>query len=224
MALLRLEGDAPVSPWEPVDLPHSPFISDLDGREHWLGLCRYRRQLEVDARWAGQRCFLQFGAAMQRRGGGSTAGRSFITRADIFRSKSMCRRFSLTLRASTPSSSNWTTVGIPTSRRARNWMSSTPAGMADCTATHGCGLPDLAHHGSRGSSGGDGRRRLRPTLEASQAQAVVRVRTHVRNAGPERRKFQLEIRLHDAEGREVAGRWSPRSILRPARAAILNAT
>lgn len=57
-------GGLPVGPWRPVDLPHSPFVADLDGREHWFGLCEYRRAITVGPLAPGARCALHVGAAM----------------------------------------------------------------------------------------------------------------------------------------------------------------
>lgn len=51
--------------WTPVELPHSAFEPDLDGREHWFGECEYQRQLEPLPDLAGGRCVLWLGAAMQ---------------------------------------------------------------------------------------------------------------------------------------------------------------
>ncbi len=50
--------------WSRVDLPHSPFVADLDGREHWFGLCEYRRQLQVPHATEHERQVLHIGAAM----------------------------------------------------------------------------------------------------------------------------------------------------------------
>ncbi len=50
--------------WETVYLPHSPFVSDLDGQEHWHGICEYKRILKVDTPESGCRYKLYFGAAM----------------------------------------------------------------------------------------------------------------------------------------------------------------
>jgi beta-galactosidase len=32
--------------WSEVDLPHSPFVADLDGRRHWFGQCEYQRTIQ----------------------------------------------------------------------------------------------------------------------------------------------------------------------------------
>jgi beta-galactosidase len=54
-----------VAAWTEVSLPHSPFVADLDGRDHWFGECEYRRRIEVPAPTPpGARCVLFIGAAM----------------------------------------------------------------------------------------------------------------------------------------------------------------
>jgi beta-galactosidase len=55
---------ATATPWVPVDLPHSPFVADLDGREHWFGECEYQCDLQVPPPSDGARYLLEVGAAM----------------------------------------------------------------------------------------------------------------------------------------------------------------
>src|ERR1700712_6099377 len=50
--------------WTPVDLPHSPFVADLDGRKHWFGECEYQRTIERPATSGAGHCVLYLGAAM----------------------------------------------------------------------------------------------------------------------------------------------------------------
>src|SRR5690606_35838349 len=57
----RLDDD---NEWSRVELPHTPFVSDLDGNEHWLGVCQYRRKLRIDSPRTEGRIALYFGAAM----------------------------------------------------------------------------------------------------------------------------------------------------------------
>ncbi len=54
------DGDA----WAVVDLPHSPFVADLDGRDHWFGECEYQRTIARPADAPDGRCALHVGAAM----------------------------------------------------------------------------------------------------------------------------------------------------------------
>lgn len=63
-AFRRLGGPAGPEAWTLVDLPHSPFIADLDGRDHWFGECEYRRTLPPLALPPGASCALFVGAAM----------------------------------------------------------------------------------------------------------------------------------------------------------------
>lgn len=50
--------------WMPVDLPHSPFVADLDGQDHWFGECEYELLLEVPTGGPVGRWTLYVGAAM----------------------------------------------------------------------------------------------------------------------------------------------------------------
>lgn len=50
--------------WSQVDLPHCPFVADLNGQGHWLGQCEYRRPLRITKLVPGVRYVLAFGAAM----------------------------------------------------------------------------------------------------------------------------------------------------------------
>lgn len=55
----------PAAPaWREVDLPHTPFVPDLDGRDHWFGLCEYRRTIQRPAAAPAGKCMLYCGAAM----------------------------------------------------------------------------------------------------------------------------------------------------------------
>ncbi len=60
----RVSPAGSVSDWEPMRLPHTPFAPDLDGRDHWLGECEYRRTLRAAPVSAGARQVLFVGAAM----------------------------------------------------------------------------------------------------------------------------------------------------------------
>ncbi|ACB75334.1 glycoside hydrolase family 2 TIM barrel-domain containing protein [Opitutus terrae] len=59
----RLESPVATA-WTEVRLPHSPFLADLNGHGHWLGVCEYRRTLQVEHPVAGARYVLDVGAAM----------------------------------------------------------------------------------------------------------------------------------------------------------------
>lgn len=56
-------GDA--SPWQPVELPHSPFTAEPHGRDPWQGICAYRRQLWIRDPRPGERFLLRFHGAMR---------------------------------------------------------------------------------------------------------------------------------------------------------------
>ena len=50
--------------WTDVELPHTPFVADLDGRELWFGECEYRRTLQLPPLENDGRHVLFVGAAM----------------------------------------------------------------------------------------------------------------------------------------------------------------
>ncbi len=56
--------DSKPAAWTEVELPHSPFVADLDGREHWFGLCDYECTVQWPADAPTGRCALFVGAAM----------------------------------------------------------------------------------------------------------------------------------------------------------------
>ncbi|HEY4300102.1 MAG TPA: glycoside hydrolase family 2 TIM barrel-domain containing protein [Candidatus Didemnitutus sp.] len=55
---------APAESWSTVDLPHCPFVADLDGRSHWFGECEYQRTVTLPAETPAGRIALGVGAAM----------------------------------------------------------------------------------------------------------------------------------------------------------------
>jgi beta-galactosidase len=60
----RVSSGESAPAWERVELPHTPFAPDLDGRNHWLGECEYRREVRALPAAAGARQVLFVGAAM----------------------------------------------------------------------------------------------------------------------------------------------------------------
>jgi beta-galactosidase len=60
----QLPAAGPESDWSVVDLPHTPFVADLDGRDHWFGECEYRRAIQKPANAPDGTCALYIGAAM----------------------------------------------------------------------------------------------------------------------------------------------------------------
>ncbi len=204
--LFRREGeDRAAAQWETVDLPHSPFISDLDGQEHWLGLCRYRRMLDLGAPLPGRRYFLQFGAAMQ-------AARIFLDGGEVFRHEGGYLPFEIDVTEHIFVAHGHCALELELDNR---WNPDIPPGkkLDELDSCWYGGLyrdarvriaPELHITDPVGAAVETGGGVFVRTLEASPEQAVVRVRTHVRNAGTERRRFQLQVAIGDAEGREVA--------------------
>src|SRR5688500_6117549 len=60
----QLPADGTSGLWSVVDLPHSPVVADLDGREHWFGECEYQRTIARPAGAPSGPCTLYIGAAM----------------------------------------------------------------------------------------------------------------------------------------------------------------
>jgi beta-galactosidase len=60
----RLGNPTSEEAWTQVDLPHSAVLVDLDGRNHWQGECEYRRTLRLEQLFRGARYVLHVGAAM----------------------------------------------------------------------------------------------------------------------------------------------------------------
>lgn len=60
----RLSPSGPAEAAAEVDLPHSAVEVDLDGHGHWFGLCEYRRTVQVALPAPGSRVALHVGAAM----------------------------------------------------------------------------------------------------------------------------------------------------------------
>lgn len=50
--------------WSVVDLPHSPFVAELDGQNHWFGECEYQRTIARPPDAPAGPCMLYVGAAM----------------------------------------------------------------------------------------------------------------------------------------------------------------
>ncbi len=60
----RCDAAADADAWTQVGLPHSPFVADLDGRDHWFGECEYEHEIQIPPSGAGARAILHIGAAM----------------------------------------------------------------------------------------------------------------------------------------------------------------
>jgi beta-galactosidase len=191
--------------WETVDLPHSPFISDLDGQEHWLGVCRYRRQIDPGAPLAGCRCFLQFGAAMQ-------AARLFVDGREIFYHEGGYLPFEVDVTEHLAAARGPCTIELQLDNR---WDPDIPPGkkLDELDSCWYGGLyrdarlriaPELHITDAVGAAVATGGGVFVRTMQASEERAVVRVRTHVRNAGPVPRRFELVVSLAGADHSEVA--------------------
>lgn len=50
--------------WEPVSLPHTPFIEPLVVLQQWQGICYYRKHFRIDRKDIGKQIWIEFEGAM----------------------------------------------------------------------------------------------------------------------------------------------------------------
>ncbi len=204
----RLDAhDAGVA-WARVSLPHSPFVADLDGREHWFGLCEYRRTVRQVLLQPGERCVLFVGAAMHtatvlvdgrsvaRHEGGYLPFTADLT--DALRDgcdHELVLRLDNQEAADVPPGKPYTELdfcwfgGLYRSVELRRYPALHITDAVDAGEVAGGGV-------------------FLRTLEASPERALVRARTHLRNSGPVPQRFCLRTELKHA-GRIVATVTSP---------------
>jgi len=63
-AFRRLDASSPDPVWTQVDLPHSPKLVDLNGRDAWFGECEYQKTIALPTALPQGRRALYIGAAM----------------------------------------------------------------------------------------------------------------------------------------------------------------
>ena len=186
-----------------VDLPHSPFIADLDGREHWFGECEYERELAPPILAAGERCVLWIGAAMQ-------VARIFIDQQELDRHEGGYLPFEVDLTDSLRGCSpvrlrirvdNRHNADIPPGKPYDDLDFCWYGGLYRSvelrikTAVH---ITDPVAADEIAGGGVFLR-----TLEASPNRAVVSVKTHLRNTAVTPHAIQVRVSLrHD--GKDVA--------------------
>ena len=191
----RCDPGAPAGNWTRVALPHSPFTADLDGREHWFGLCEYRRELRAAAAGAGTRQVLHVGSAMHTatvhldgREVASHAGGYLPFEVDLTEALADGAAHTLLLRLD-----NRETALVPPGK---------PYGELDFCWYGGLyrgvelrQLPPLhiTEAISAGEAGGGGI--FLRTLAAAAAAATVLAKVQVRNAGASARRFRVQVDL-----------------------------
>ncbi len=200
--------------WSAVDLPHCPFVADLDGREHWFGECEYQRTVAFPPGAPARRCVLYLGAAMHtakvsvdgiecgRHSGGYLPFEVDLT--DALRDG---RPHTLTVRLDNRDNPD-VPPGKPYADLDFCWYGGLYRG-AELRCYPALHITDPISAGVAAGGGVFVR-----TLAATPAAATASVRTHVRNAGPANRPFSLEIELLDG-ARTVARAQRPGLVLAP---------
>jgi len=209
--------DAADAPWAAVELPHSPFVADLDGREHWFGDCEYQREIQSPPLTGGARCVLYIGAAMHSCS--VLAGSREITRhtggylpfeADLTDHLDARGRAVITLRLD-----NRDNPDVPPGKPYDDLDFCWYGGLYRTVELRIRPALHITEAISAGEIAGGGV--FLRTLAANEQQAEVSVRTHVRNSSPAARTIRVrtEFRLGD---RTVATATSEPVKLAPAKA------
>jgi beta-galactosidase len=189
----------PQDDWQPVDLPHTPFAPDLDGREHWFGLCEYRRDLRVESSAAGARHVLYVHAAMHTARVcvdgvecGTHAGGYLPFEVDLTAILADGKTHTLLLTLDNRDAAD-VPPGKPYAELDFCWYGGLYRGveLRMYPALH---ITDAVTAGEPASGGVFVR-----TLSASSERAVVSVRVHMRNSGVVGRvaAVRAELRFHD---------------------------
>ena len=191
-------GGGSTSAWSSVDLPHSPFVADLDGREHWFGECEYQRSLALPPGAPTGRCTLYLGAAMHSAvvliddtECGRHTGGFLPFEIDLTTALRDGRPHQLTLRLDNRDNPD-VPPGKPYADLDFCWY-----GGLYRHAELRC-YPVLHITDAVGASAVAGGGVFVRTLSASEVSAKVSVKTHVRNTGASDKVFLCEIELrHD---------------------------
>ncbi len=219
----RLAAAGRPEPWVEVQLPHSPFVADLDGREHWLGLCEYERTVQLPAGAPTGRIAAYFGAAMHTaevflddQPVGRHEGGYLPFEIDLTRALRDGRPHTLTVRLDNRDNPD-VPPGKPYAELDFCWY-----GGLYRDAELRC-YPDvqITDAVAAGEVGGGGL--LIRTLSADEATATVSVRTHVRNTGATAAIISVQVAL-EREGRIVAHGFSPAVALAPGAATHVDLT
>jgi beta-galactosidase len=178
--------------WARVDLPHCPFVADLDGRDHWFGFCEYRRQLQVPRSATHERHVLHIGAAMH-------TATVLLDGRELARHEGGYLPFEVDLTDALADGAGHTLVlrldnrdnadvppGKPYAELDFCWYGGLYRGVELRT------LPAL--HLTEAVSAGECGIFLR-TLAADAASATVAAKVHVRNAGTGVRRFRVQVEL-----------------------------
>lgn len=210
--------DAAPAAWARVDLPHSPFAADLDGREHWFGICEYRRVLHVPPAAEGTRHTLHVGAAMH-------TATVLVDGRELARHEGGYLPFEVELTAALADGAPHTLVLHLDNRDTADVPPGKPYHELDFCWYGGLyrgvelrSYPALHLTEAIAASEVAGGGVFLRTLAADTAQATLAARAHVRNTGPTARRFRVRLTLHHA-GQLVATATSAEQTL-PAHTAM----
>lgn len=202
----RLTESGPETGWTAVELPHSPFVADLDGRDHWLGECEYRRVIRPLDLPPGERCVLFVGAAMH-------TALVFLDGREIGRHEGGYLPFEIDLTDAAGKGNRHELVLRLDNRETPDVPPGKPFGDLDFCWYGGLYrdvelrfYPPLHITDPVGAGVVAGGGVFVRTLAASEESAVVSVKAHFRNDGPEVRQTKLEIEI--LEGNAVVARAS----------------
>jgi beta-galactosidase len=195
-----------------VDLPHSPFVADLDGNNHWFGECEYERSIARPAEAAGGPVTLYVGAAMHsaivRVDGiecGRHAGGYLPFEVDLTDALSEGGSHRLTLRLENRDNLD-VPPGKPYSELDFCWY----GGLYRQVELRSYPPVHITDPVGAGVVAGGGV--FVQTLAASPESATLEVRTHVRNASPAEQVFDLEVEILDGQRIAARGRCAARCV------------
>ncbi|HEY4247072.1 MAG TPA: glycoside hydrolase family 2 TIM barrel-domain containing protein [Lacunisphaera sp.] len=186
--------------WSVVDLPHSPFVADLDGRIHWFGECEYQRTIERPVDAPSGRCILHLGAAMHTakiivdsKALAEHAGGFLPFEIDLTEALVDGRPHQLTIRLD-----NRDNPDVPPGKPYRDLDFCWYGGLyrdAELRCYPPLHITDSVAAGEVGSGGVFVR-----TLAATATSAKILLQAHVRNDGPAESVFQLDVEILDGTG------------------------
>ena len=191
----RCDAASAEAAWARIDLPHSPFVADLDGREHWFGLCEYRRQIQVPRPAQHEHRVLHVAAAMHTatvlldgRELARHEGGYLPFEVDLTDALADGAAHSLVLRLDNRDNAD-VPPGKPYAELDFCWYGGLYRGVELRT------LPALhiTEAISAGEVGGGGV--FLRTLAADAASATVSAKVHVRNADAASRRFRVQVEL-----------------------------
>ncbi len=181
--------------WSVVNLPHSPFVADLDGRQHWFGDCEYQRSITLPPNALHGRCTLFIGAAMHSAIvliDGAELGRhtgGFLPfEIDLTAALRDGRPHSLTLQLDNRDNPD-VPPGKPYADLDFCWY-----GGLYRHAELRC-YPELHITEANGAGEIAGGGVFVRTLTASETAATISVKTHVRNSGATEKTFSCAVEL-----------------------------